>query len=66
MRTALAISQGIWTLIGLASACEWDKKSDIYKETLELANSIDINTGSAFNLMQWLEYEKDRENGKDS
>lgn len=66
MRTALAISQGIWTLIGLASACEWDKKSDIYKETLELANSIDINTGSAFNLMQWLEYEKAGENGKDS
>jgi tetratricopeptide (TPR) repeat protein len=66
MRTVLAISQGIFTLIGIVSACEWDKKNDIFREALELAHSLDENTGSAFNLMQWLEYEKAGENGKDS
>lgn len=55
MRTALAISQGIFTLIGIVSASEYDKKSDLFKEALELARSLDENTGSAFNLTQWLE-----------
>ncbi len=55
LRTALAISQGLFTLIGLVSASELDRKSDLFKEALELARSLDENTGSAFNLMQWLE-----------
>lgn len=55
IRTALAISQGIFTLIGLVSASEYDKKNDLFKEALELAHSLDKNTGFAFNLTQWLE-----------
>jgi len=65
-RTALAISQGVFTLIGLVSASECDRKNDLFKEAIELARSLDENTGSAFNLMQWLEHEKAGENGKDS
>ncbi|HGJ67667.1 TPA: tetratricopeptide repeat protein, partial [bacterium] len=56
MRTALAISQGVFTIIGFVTACEWNKSSDIYKEALELAKSLDESTGSALRLVEWLEY----------
>jgi hypothetical protein len=42
-------------MIGFTAACEFDKGSDIYKEALELARSLDDKTGAALKLMEWLE-----------
>jgi tetratricopeptide (TPR) repeat protein len=55
MRAALAISQGVFTIIGFVATCEWDKSSNVYKEALELAKSLDKSTGSALKLVEWLE-----------
>jgi len=55
MRAALAISEGVFTIIGFIAACGGDKTSDIYKEALELAKSLDESTGSALKLVEWLE-----------
>jgi tetratricopeptide (TPR) repeat protein len=55
MRAALAISEGVFTIIGFIAACGWDKTSDVYKEALELAKSLDESTGSALKLVEWLE-----------
>ncbi|MDQ1328560.1 MAG: hypothetical protein QG641_1845, partial [Candidatus Poribacteria bacterium] len=55
MRAAVAISEGIFTIIGFITACGWDKTSDVYKEALELAKSLDENTGSALKLVEWLD-----------
>jgi tetratricopeptide (TPR) repeat protein len=55
MRAALAISEGVFTIIGFIASCGWDKTSDVYKEALELAKSLDESTGSALKLVEWLE-----------
>jgi len=55
MRAALAISQGVFTIISFVATCEWDKSSNVYKEALELAKSLDESTGSALKLVEWLE-----------
>jgi tetratricopeptide (TPR) repeat protein len=55
MRAALAISEGVFTIIGFVATCEWDKSSNVYKEALELAKSLDESTGSALKLVEWLE-----------
>jgi hypothetical protein len=55
MRVALAISKGVFTIIGFVIACEWNKSSDIYREAMELAKSLDENTNSALRLVEWLE-----------
>jgi len=55
MRAALAISEGVFTIIGFIAACGWDKTSDVYKEALELAKSLDESTGSALKLVEWLD-----------
>jgi tetratricopeptide (TPR) repeat protein len=58
MRVALGLCHGVFTMIGLAVACEFDKENEIYKEALELARSLDENTGAALKLTKWLEGEK--------
>jgi tetratricopeptide (TPR) repeat protein len=55
IRAALAISHGVLTLISFVAACEFNKESNIYKEALELARSLDEKTGAALNLVNWLE-----------
>jgi tetratricopeptide (TPR) repeat protein len=54
MRMALAICHGVFTIIGFMAMCECDKRSDAYKEALELARSLDENTGAALKLVEWL------------
>ena len=63
MRLVLAISHGVFTIIGFMAMCEGDKGSDVYKEALELARSLDGKTGAALKLVEWLE-EKEEDNGK--
>jgi len=60
IRAVLAISHGVFTIIGLVAACEWDKTSDIYKEAMELARSLDERTEAALKLVDWLEKDADR------
>ena len=55
MRIALAICHGVFTIIGFMAACECDKRSDAYREALELARSLDEQTGAALKLVEWLE-----------
>ena len=55
MRLALAISHGVFTIIGFMAACECDKESDEYREAMELARSLDEKTGAALKLVEWLE-----------
>jgi len=55
MRAALAISEGVFTIIGFIATCGWDKSSDVYKEAFELAKSLDESTGSALKLVEWLD-----------
>ncbi len=55
MRMALGICPGAFTIIGFMAACEWDRESDIYKEALELARTLDDKTGSGLRLVEWLE-----------
>ena len=55
MRMALGICPGAFTVIGFMAACEWDRESDIYKEALELARTLDEKTGAGLRLVEWLE-----------
>ena len=55
MPAALAICHGAFTIIGFMAACECNKKSNEYKEALELARSLDERTGAALKLVEWLE-----------
>jgi len=63
MRAALAISHGVFTIIGFVAACECDRGSDVYNEAMELARSLDEKTGAALKLVEWLE--GDKENGSE-
>jgi tetratricopeptide (TPR) repeat protein len=56
MRMALAICHGVFTIIGFMAMCECDRESDVYKEALELARTLDENTGAILNLklVEWL------------
>ncbi|MBD3180799.1 tetratricopeptide repeat protein [Candidatus Poribacteria bacterium] len=58
MRTALAICHGVFTVINFVSASEGDKNSELYREAMELAFTLDEKTNSALDLNQWLEGEE--------
>lgn len=53
-RAALIICHGVFTVIGFVAACEYNRDSDIYIEALELARSLDEQTGAVLGLIEWL------------
>ncbi len=55
MRAALAISHGVFTVIGFVAVSENESTNTMYKEAMELARNLDESTGNILNLLSYLE-----------
>ncbi len=53
IRTALAISHGVFTVIGFLAVSECENTNSMYKEAMELARNLDESTGNMLNLINY-------------
>ncbi|MGQ9611102.1 MAG: tetratricopeptide repeat protein, partial [bacterium] len=55
IRAALAISHGVFTVIGFVAVSENEKSNTMYEEAIELARNLDESTGNMLNLSSYFE-----------